>query len=199
MVLKNKDGSTYQLTKPNPIMKEQSLWKGEKFILHNMNFISEKTVDEREIKPFESDIEVKDDFISELEETKKPEEQEPVFERVTITAPDTKRIEEEKKPEIEKIFIHCLPATIKTKHDELYGDVYQTIQYGKPTSFEAVLLKESDTYFEVWTDTDIADIGAVLFPKTNTKRWWKVKRRVRKSEGWILNCIMSEYQPSFDS
>jgi hypothetical protein len=199
MALKNKDGTSYKLSKPNPIMKEQSLWKGEKFILHNMNFISEKTVDQTAVTPIESDLSIQENFISELEETKEQPKEETVFERKTITAPDVKRIEEEKKPEIEKIFVHCLPAIIKTKEDDLYGDVYQTIQYGKPTSFEAVVLKESDFYYEIWTDTDIADNGAVLYPKTNTKRWWKVKRRMRKADGWILNCIISEYQPSFDS
>ena len=36
MALKNKDGSLYTLQKPNPVMKQQSLWNNEKFILHNM-------------------------------------------------------------------------------------------------------------------------------------------------------------------
>ena len=107
--------------------------------------------------------------------------------------------EEEKKPEINKIFVHCLPATIRTKKDDLYDEIYQTIQYGKPTSFEAVIILETDVSYEIWTDADVADSGAVLFPRTNTKRWWKVKKRVRRADGWILSCIMSDYQPSFDS
>ena len=36
MVIKNKDGSEYKLSKPNPHMKNQLLW--DSFELHNMNF-----------------------------------------------------------------------------------------------------------------------------------------------------------------
>ena len=202
MALRNKDGSIYQLQKPNPMMKYQNIWDNEKLILHNMKWESEKAEDKTEVQPIKSDIQVKDNFIQELKETKQEEEkkpeEEPVFERKTVVAEDTKRIEEEKKPEIEKVFVHCLPATIRTKTDELYGETYQTIQYGVPTSFEAVVLEELDLTYSIWTDTDQITAGSVLFPKTNNKRWWKVKNKTPKANGWIINCVLSDYQPSFD-
>ena len=198
MALRNKDGSIYKLQKPNPMMKYQNIWDNEKLILHNMKWISEKAEDKTEVEPIKSDIKVQENFIQELKETKEQEkEPETVFERKTVIAEDTKKIEEE-KPEIEKIFVHCLPATIRTKTDELYGETYKTIQYGSPISFEAVLLQELDLTYSIWTDTDQISIGSVLFPKTNNKRWWKVKNKEQKANGWIINCVLSDYQPSFE-
>ena len=196
MALKNKDGTPYSLQKPNPVMKNQSLWKGEKFILHNMKWQTETQEDNTEIEPIHSDITVKDDFVAELAESKK---EEPVFERKAIVQEDTQRIQEEKKEEIEKTFIHCLPAVMKTKIDDLYGDVIQTIKYESPTSFEGVILKDTDMVFEVWTDTDKFGIGSVLYPKSNNKRWWKIKKKEKKADGYLLTCLPSDHQPSFDS
>jgi len=202
MALKNKDGSLYTLQKPNPVMKQQSLWNNEKFILHNMKCKPEIKEDDNIITPVENDT---NEFISELKETKpeekKPEETEntPIFERKIVVHQDLKRIEEEKKPEIEKVFVHCLPATVRTKIDELYGDVIKTVQYGSPTSFEGVILNHRDMEFELWTDTNEITIGSVIYPKTKDKRWWKVKNKEPKADGFILYCITSDYQPSFDS
>lgn len=200
MALKNKDGSTYKLQKPNPTMKEQSLWANEKFILHNMKWTAEIAEDKTEVTPIQSDLVVQDNFVDELKETKQEEKnEEPVFERKVITAPDNQRIEEETKPEIQKIFVHCLPAILRTKTDDLYGETYQTIQYEKPTSFEAVLLNENDLIYEIWTDTNTINLGSVLFPKTGNKRWWRVKNKDQKANGWIISCILSDYQPSFEN
>ena len=91
MVLKNKDGTPYRLQKPNPVMKNQSLWTGEKFVLHNMNWAVEIKSEENHVEPIHSDLNIKDDFVAELSETKK--EPEPVFERKTVVLEDAKRIE----------------------------------------------------------------------------------------------------------
>jgi hypothetical protein len=53
MALKNKDGSTYTLAKPNPIMKHQSLWANEKYLLHNMKWKVEVFVDENDSNAIE--------------------------------------------------------------------------------------------------------------------------------------------------
>ena len=55
MALKNKDGSLYTLQKPNPVMKQQSLWNNEKFILHNMKCKPEIKEDDNIIAPVEND------------------------------------------------------------------------------------------------------------------------------------------------
>jgi hypothetical protein len=198
MALKNKDGSTYTLAKPNPIMKHQSLWANEKYLLHNMKWKVEVFVDENDSNAIEEN-QVESSFIEELKQTKPELEKitENIFEQKTVVQTDTKK-EEEKKSEINKIFVHCLPATIKIKTDDLYGDSYQTIQYGSPTSFEAVMLKQDDLSCEIWTDTDTIAIGSVIFPKINTKRWWRIKNKEKKANGWILYSITSDFQPSFD-
>lgn len=38
MTIKRKDGSIFSLTKPNPIMQDQSFWDDDKVILHNFNY-----------------------------------------------------------------------------------------------------------------------------------------------------------------
>jgi hypothetical protein len=227
MPLYNKDGSVYRLLGPNPAMEEQSTWAD--FQLHNMKWDSERYKDTMEVVPMQTDLHIKESFVSELEKTKpeveKPKKEpkhnitiretateqpkenlsattepqkEEVVERKSVVVPDKKREEEERGEEIDKTFIHCLPATIRTRRDDLYGDVTQTIQYGKPTSFEGVILLQSEMLLNVWTDSDKIGEGSVLYPRNNDKRWWRVKRREKKANGWLLNCLISDYQPSFE-
>lgn len=199
MALKNKDGTPYTLQKPNPIMKNQSLWIGENYQLHNMKWQSETQEDQTKIEPIKTDLVIKDDFISELSDTKENKDEAAVFERKTVVHEDKQRKEEETKSEVEKTFIHCLPAIVKTKIDDLYGDVIKTVKYEEPISFEGVVLLNTDLSFEVWTDTEKISLGSILYPKTNTKRWWRVKNKINKANGWLLQCTPSDYQPSFDS
>lgn len=204
MALKNKDGTPYRLASPNPVMKTQTLWANEKFILHNMKWSSEKYQDTMQKT---EEPKKQESFIAELQESKVIEkhveppkieqQQTKVYENKVEVHEDKQRIEEEKKPEIQKVFIHLLPATIKTKTDDLYGDVIKTVQYGNPTSFEAVELEQQDFYFKIWTDIDIG-IESILYPKTNFKRWWRVKEKQKKANGWVITSMPSDYQPSFD-
>lgn len=199
MTLYNKDGSIYMLQKPNPIMNNQNLWS-EGIKLHNMNWDSEKSEDNSTINPIQSDFEVPDSFISSLEKTK-PEitviEKQSVEisnERKSVVREDKVHIEQ--KNSIEKTFIHCLPATIRDRVDDLYGDSYKTIQYGKPTSFEGVILQQQDLMIQIWTDIEISK-GSVLYPKINSKSWWRVQKSEPMKGGWLLTGIISDYQPSF--
>jgi len=64
MTLKNKDGSTYRLRGPNPLMREQELWRD--FKLHNFQFKGVVVADTTEVTPFESPMHV-NDFVGELE------------------------------------------------------------------------------------------------------------------------------------
>jgi hypothetical protein len=208
MTLRNKDGSVYKLSGPNPIMKSQEIW--DKYVIHNMEWQPEKSEDKTQVNPFESNYQVRDTFLSELDKAK-PEikivetkseikntevKSEATFERTAVVHPDTQE-KEEVDDQIEKIFIHVLPAKIKKKTDSLYGDSYQTIQYGNPTSFEGVMLRQEDLVIEVWTDVSTINTGSILYPKTNFKRWWRVQEKTQKAGGWILLASPSDYQPSF--
>lgn len=205
-MLKNKDGTPYKLNAPNPIMKTQEIWEG--FTIHNMKWEGEKVKDNQKVTPIKTDFEVKDSFLAELEKTKdikvvetKIEEIEEIKETKEITR--TPIVVKPEKPlvnkndGITKIFIHCLPASIKERKDSLYGDSYSTIQYGEPLSFEGVILRQGDLGIEIWTDVKNINSGSILYPKTNVKRWWRVQNTTPKEGGWIITATPSEYQPSF--
>lgn len=188
MPLKNKDGSLYRLRAPNPIMKNQDLW-GDKFVIHNMNWKKEIAKDLNDKLQVATVIKKKT-FLEELTDTK----------------PEIKEVKKEIKPEppkktisqeIPKDFIYCLPVIINKKEANFYGDQYQTIEYGKPFSFEGVIISKLDLTLSLWTTAEISE-GSILFPKNNEKRWWKVQEKVEKTGGWILTSIPSDYQPYFD-
>jgi hypothetical protein len=71
------------------------------------------------------------------------------------------------------------------------------IRYGDPVSFEGVMLQQEDFFIKVWTDVENINIGSILYPKTNFKRWWRVQEKTIKGTGWILIAMPSDYQPSF--
>lgn len=192
MTLYKKDGSVYKLAGPNPMMQEQNLWNG--FKTHNLQWKKDLAEDNtpKVVPPVEEDT-----FISALDKAK-PEEikvLEPEIERKPIVQPDL--IEEETSSEIEKIFIHCLPMITKIRKDSLYGESSKTIGYGKPTSFEGVVLNYNDFVIEIWTDATI-EVGSIIYPKMNFKRWWQIKEKTPKESGWIIKGVISNVQPSFD-
>lgn len=210
MTLKNKDGSVYKLAGPNPAMKEQKLWSD--YAVHNMTWKPEHAQDNTVVTPVQSDFHVKDDFLAELDKAKSAikEEikvvetrQEPapeVFERKPIVQPDLHREELQANSDdgIEKVFVHCLPASVRERKDSLYGETYRTIKYGNPYSFEGVVVEQQDLFIKIWTTADNTNEGSILFPKTHQKRWWRVQQREKKSGGWLLAAMPSDHQPSFE-
>ena len=153
MTLYNKDGSIYTLSSPNPAMKNQHVWT--KFVVHNMKWKPEYKEDGTVILPLQSDLSLSpktqtEVFLDELSASKEPEPepQKPLIEKKSEIKEDPKQ----KTIDIEKTFIYCLPANIKEKVDNLYGDVFKVIQYENPTSFEAVILSQSDMSIKMWSD-----------------------------------------------
>lgn len=196
MPLRTKEGHIYKLAGPNPVMREQKLW-GD-YVVHNMKWKSENAVDETEVSPIQSDFQVKEDFVSELARTKPDETR-------VIEQPLTEKVEvkQEKKDlssvsGIEKTFIHCLPMVLTTKVDPVYGDKHQSLSPEKPFSFEGVLIEESDFHIQYWASIKV-EPGSVLYPKSMSKRWWRVQEVEPKAGGWLLTAMPSDFQPYFTS
>ena len=211
MTLRNKDGTVYKLAAPNPVMKSQNLWEG--YTLHNMAWDPEKAEDNSVVNPISTGLSGRESFFESLDRAKQEMLEalpKPEIKVVEVNKPEIKVVETkpEKTPaptktletdsSIEKTFIHALPARIRERKDSLYDDVYQTIQYDKPTSFEGVILSFEDLVFEVWTNSIQLGVGSIIYPKNNSKRWWRVQKTIAKSGGWIMFCIPSDEQPSFD-
>lgn len=221
MTLKNKDGSVYRLKGPNPLMKEQKIW--EEFRVHNMKWGSEILPDSSELNAIKTDFQVRNSFIDELDQAAAATPKEPdikVVETPTISEPKVilepkseitvveNKIVEPPRPEnidnsIPKIFIHCLPAFLENKIDNVYGDNVQTLKYKSPFSFEGVILDQSDLTFKFWTQADKLTNqilqGSIIYPKTTQKRWWRVQERVEKTGGWIITSHPSDFQPHFEA
>lgn len=205
MTLRNKDGTLYKLATPNPVMKTQEIWEG--FQVHNMQWDGEKVKDINQVNPISSDFDVRETFLSALDKAKEDAKVETKLdsdnlypERKPIVQPDLQKEEIRASTDstIEKTYIHCLPALLRNRQDSLYGDSYTTVQYGKPTSFEGVILNQQDLFIEIWTDTNSINNGSILFPKQGYKRWWRVQEKVEKGGGWVLSATPSDFQPSFD-
>ncbi len=224
MALKNKDGSVYRLSGPNPAMKTQSVWSD--FKLHNMKWSTDRFSNLTKTSPPEPPIQaepeepiinsplVQPSFVEELESTKpekirivvpppaKKQRSEGADENPSERTPevhrDVKREEEEAEAQINKVFIHCLPATTTMKTDSLYGEVYKTVKYGEQYSFEGVVISETDIGMEFWTDAQVS-LDSIVYPKVNSKRWWRVRTKEPKAMGVLYQCIPSEKQPSFQA
>lgn len=207
-------------------MTDQKLWTD--FVTHNMTWQPVQSKDKTEINPHRSDFGVRDTFLDALDrakeeekheikvveqppeppapvavqEVKPPIQESPVFERKPIVQPDLQRedLQANSEDNIPKTFIYCQPAYIRERKDALYGESYKTVRYGQPFSFEGVIFNQKDLSIQVWTDSDKILEGSVLFPKIPyERRWWQVHEREQKAQGWLLSCIPSRYQPSFDN
>jgi len=187
MAIKNKDGSTYSFTKPVPQMTQQSFWnKKEKIIFHNkygQRYLREKTAnDEIDLDKIKREIKIPE-FV-EKDEIK------------IIQA-----IEESKsKPLSEEVVeIWCLPCIEHIENiDPLYDENYDKINYGEAFVFKSRLLSLEDLSIQFVTEESInIPNESVIYPKTASRRWWRIKG-MKIVEGFnIYVGAISDYQPSF--
>ena len=75
-MIKNKDGSVYKLSRPNPVMFQQDFWDdGSKFILHNFTY-NEVILHKEPTKKYQSLDDIKPQDINVLiKETIVPQDQ----------------------------------------------------------------------------------------------------------------------------
>ena len=70
MAIRNKDGTPYKLRSPNALMKNQQTW-GD-FTVHNMNWNPTIHSDDTGVSKVETDFQVRDSFVDELEKSAPP-------------------------------------------------------------------------------------------------------------------------------
>jgi len=195
MVLRNKDGSTYRLQSPNALMKNQSIWTD--YTLHNMKWNSIEHKNNQVVNKMESSLVLKDTFVQELEITKNDILNNSINDVEKKEAIIVKDKNVKGQNDIKKTFMFCLPAIILKKIDSLYNEEYNSIEYDNPFSFEAVVTQEEDLYYKFWATLKI-ESESVIYPKSNTKRWWRINSKEEKVNGFIYTCIPSNYQPHFE-
>lgn len=203
MVIKNKDGSEYKLRGPNPIMKNQNLW--DNFQIHNMNFDEvidyfKKNHNKATILNLNQNEIVIEDKAKNIEELNFNQNNEIIENNQkieTVTQPEKELPDKENNVEVDKITIHCLPANITIKHDNLYGDVKKSIKYGDKFTFDAVLLEIEDFQLAFWTNLKLTN-ESIIYPKNSDKRWWKTTTSESKFNGFIYYCKPSNVTPNFE-
>jgi hypothetical protein len=171
MAIKNKDGSIYCYSKPNPVMNSQSLWpKSEEIKFHNK--FGQRTYSQPE--PEKIKVEIKEAGIV-IEKSKESTEK-----------------------DVDVFDVWCLPATVITKVDPLYGSNYNRIKYGDKFTFEAKVYETTDLYLKLITKQEVPE-NSVIFPLNTDRRWWRIKSNESYGDSnfWIVTSQISDYQPNF--
>lgn len=222
MPIKNKDGSIYEVRKPNPLMKNQDTWSN--FTVYNMK-LGESVV-EKLLKKFPSDGKIKlrtTETISKKNEkfetitldlpaipqptemplpTLPPPEFPKLIKKITSDDIEPKNIQRPKSinPKLQEfptIVMNCLLAKIEEKFDRLYEDKGVKVRYSQEIAFEGVLLQETDYELNFWTHMENISRQSVVYPMNKNKRWWKIEEIKKAPQGYFCVCKPSEIQPSF--
>ena len=203
MAIKNKDGSAYKLSTPNPLTKDQDLesLKNNEIVLHNFKWEESNVDDIPEMASvLKKDVEEQAKAEEKVEE--KVEEPEEIIEVKTISV-EKPVVTEESKYKV-TVSIYCLPAKIKEIQDNFYGEVRQRRSFGKKFSFEAIMIEASDLSIRFWTTINFLAKGSVVFPYRYSDgqpyqeyRWWEITSVESKSGGFIVNAAVSNLQPDF--
>lgn len=97
-----------------------------------------------------------------------------------------------------KVVVLCQPGVVRKNKDDLYGEIRtQVVPAGEPFTFEGVIVYGDDLSLSIWSPTDRVTRGSVIFPQNRDKRWWKVVSVEPNMQGWMLNTVISDYQPQF--
>jgi hypothetical protein len=222
-MIKNKDGTPYQLERPNKLGASQAFFPPDKIILHNCHWDDMLAEDEDNLVPIKTAFSVQ--YQEKLKRAARdigtsvaaaePEVEEPP----EINTPDIPIVEsvEEEEPEEEKpnfeipklkytVLFHCLPAIVSQHRDNLYGESFARLKYGKKFIFPGVIVKSSDLAIEFWT-TDPKDQvveRSIVYPYRyengipyDDYRWWRIMSRIEKDGGYIYEAVLSDSQPDF--
>lgn len=172
MAIKKKDGTPYVFSKPNPIMGTQALWsKTEPILIHN-----KVKIGQRYLKTEFTEIE--EEEIEEIEQPQVVKEEIKIIKK--IETPDTKIHEG-------IIDVWCLPC-VKYKDGK--------ITYGEKFILESQILDVADLYIQILAAGKV-EPKSILYPKTKDRRWWKVSSCTKDDEYYVINAVVSDYQPSF--
>ncbi len=165
MAIKKKDGSTYKLVGPNPMLIGQERWDNDSvFRTHNLD--NHKT----EIYSLE-------------------EKQEPIKTAIEVPTPPVDKSLQVK--------LYVLPSKREEIYDDLYREKRIHLTYKTPLKMVAQLMRNDHVYFTVLSEKSF-DKGSILFYPED-KRWWKVQQITQQSNGFILDCVISEIEPDFSA
>ena len=212
-MIKKKDGTVYRLNSPNPLVSDQEFWaEKDEFIIHNFDW--DKTLTElgdflpsfqlqkpEVIDPEAIDPEVESEVEPEVIDPKSFPLQKPEVIDPEVKEPEVK----EEKPLYLKnvVVIHCQPVIIKEHKDDLYDESYKKNQYGEKFTFEGIIIQREDFMILFWTNIELTK-NSILYPskyrdgvKFGDYRWWKVNDMREKSGGFVVQAVVSDYQPDF--
>lgn len=204
MTIKNKDGSIFTLSKPNPVMRQQDLWDdGSQFILHNFKYDEvilhnfdakeeEKPKEEPKPQPEPMPTPKPVKKFQALDEITPEEINVPVRE---TPVPQQDKVRKKRQPTKNINILYCLPAITVSNHDPLYNESHVSVNYGQQFTFESVITGSTDLMLQLWTNKEIVR-HSILYQPTS-RRWWKVESVVQRTDGFTVDCTPSPLQPSF--
>ena len=173
MTLKKKDGTNFNLSCPNPLIKDQERWDKSKLISYN-KFGIKKTL-----------------YFSETKEELILEEKLPEI----ITEPEIKIpeiVETSETPEI----VGKLESEKDQKIDNGVIEVWCQPKVGKSFKFEAVVVEINDFSIVIYTNVKLTT-GSTIYP-TNNKRWWEVKNVIEETKDeYLVSSIITNFHPYF--
>lgn len=204
MAIKSRDGSVYKLRGPNPLMESQADWDKSKMKLINMGRHNSEVHQDKKpnvvvlpVIPKATPIPARN-FLAEAAESEpakpEPKPEPPPVTRQEELPEDIKRLFDAKG---EKYF--CAPAIgTKTHLDSLYGDTYQTIQYGDKYLFDALILDQTDLSLSLWCVRQIT-VNSIVYRKVQGggERWWRVRSVEPKTGGYVVVSMPSDSNPDF--
>jgi hypothetical protein len=195
--IKNKDGTVYRLSGPNPLARTQEWTPADKLIFHNFRW-EPVSVSAEEITPVR-----RRESVPVQEELKViTPEPTPVAEPEVVPAPEP---EPTPAPVARnQVVMHCVPAVISLNKDDLYGESYRRTTWGGKVTFEAIVTGEADLTLQFWTTYGVTK-GSVVFPARyvatgrgyGEHRWWKITSVERKEKGFLCEAVPSDYTPDF--
>ena len=214
MAIFTKDGKTYTVQGPNPIVNKQASWEKSKLKFHNFEW--------DEIRQSLASTPKRQQESTPKKTEKVPEPAvEPAIEENDARPSEDEPQNEETPSDFEfphikyRVLCHCLPARAESISDPLYGDTWTRVKYGAKFVFPCVVVSSSDLSFEFWTSDpkDKVSEKSVIYPFSyevynsetssydkvpyDDYRWWRVSSKESREGGWSITANPSDFQPDF--
>jgi hypothetical protein len=193
MPILDKHGKIYTLRGPNPLLEHQDRWDVSQTVL--INFTAEEVViHDTYVLHWPKEPERTSVLAEFAEEIKAAEVEEEILEVI----PDDEEEDQEISAILDRhsVSILCMPVLKETKHENDYGDVHISYEYGEETTFRGIIVEETGLYLKVWSDRKF-NPKSILYPQGLGNRFWKIEYDEEKSGGYVMTCISSTVHPVF--
>ena len=182
MAIRNRDGSIYEISKPNPIRRSQNDWNMENVVLWNMKNLNDSD------RPSKYETPVKLPGPSKKKESS--------LDRTSSNTLMNANAAQQKANDDQTVECFAVSYERNGRIDSLYGDRSSSYRFYDQKTFHVHVIRDTDLSFQ-FTTKETLELNTIIFPKDQSSRWYKIDQIDTEDGTRTVLAVPSDITPTF--